>query len=112
MNCTISTRSPLPMARKASPSAAVVFPLPGPVWTMISPFLPASLIVAAGAVPLPAPSLFLGREALYLWLGGARKSAAVVHGEDGAILAAGRLASPGCPAGWKFSWHSMPAEGG
>jgi hypothetical protein len=43
------------------------------VWTIISPFLPASLIVTAGALPLPAPSLFLRKEELYLWLGCARK---------------------------------------
>jgi hypothetical protein len=39
MNCTINTFSPWPMARKAVPRAAVVLPLPGPVKTMINPFL-------------------------------------------------------------------------
>src|SRR5581483_8237332 len=39
MNCTISTLRPWPTARNAVPSAAVVLPLPGPVFTMINPFL-------------------------------------------------------------------------
>src|ERR671923_347381 len=32
MNCTMHTRQPCPMARKAVPRAAVVLPLPLPVW--------------------------------------------------------------------------------
>src|SRR5271167_1174169 len=38
MNCTISTRNPCPTARNAVPSAQVVFLLPGPVYTIRSPF--------------------------------------------------------------------------
>src|ERR1700730_8340640 len=38
MNCTIKTRRPWPTARNAVPSAQVVLPLPGPVYTMSSPF--------------------------------------------------------------------------
>ena len=37
MNWTMETRSPWPTARRARPRAAVVFPLPSPVWTMTSP---------------------------------------------------------------------------
>src|SRR5262249_42739969 len=37
MNCSISTRMPLPTARNAVPMAAVVLPFPGPVFTMMSP---------------------------------------------------------------------------
>src|SRR6266849_9553235 len=37
MHCTISTRSPWPTARNAVPSAHVVLPLPGPVYTIKSP---------------------------------------------------------------------------
>src|SRR5450432_3422583 len=37
MNCSISTRIPFPTARKAVPMAAVVLPLPGPVFTIINP---------------------------------------------------------------------------
>jgi len=37
MNCTINTFSPCPTQRKAVPRAAVVFPLPGPVLTIINP---------------------------------------------------------------------------
>ena len=37
MNCNIKTFMPLPTARSAVPMAAVVLPLPGPVFTMISP---------------------------------------------------------------------------
>src|SRR5579884_4169252 len=33
----MSTRMPLPTARSAVPMAAVVLPLPGPVFTMMSP---------------------------------------------------------------------------
>src|SRR5262245_30592222 len=32
INCTMQTRQPCPMARKAVPRAAVVLPLPLPVW--------------------------------------------------------------------------------
>ena len=38
MNWTIKTLRPCPAARMAVPSAAVVLPLPGPVWTIIRPF--------------------------------------------------------------------------
>src|SRR5580693_10230774 len=38
INCTISTRSPCPTARNAVPKAQVVFPLPGPVYTISNPF--------------------------------------------------------------------------
>ena len=38
MNCTTPTRWPRPSMRKASPKAAVDFPLPVPVWTMSKPF--------------------------------------------------------------------------
>ena len=38
MNCTTPTRRPWPSMRKARPNAAVDFPLPGPVWTISSPF--------------------------------------------------------------------------
>src|SRR3546814_13642505 len=37
-NCTTPTFLPCPIARTAMPSAADVLPLPGPVWTMTSPF--------------------------------------------------------------------------
>ena len=37
-NCTTPTFIPCPIARTAIPSAADVLPLPGPVWTMTSPF--------------------------------------------------------------------------
>jgi hypothetical protein len=37
MNCSIKTFMPLPTARSAVPMAAVVLPLPGPVFTMIRP---------------------------------------------------------------------------
>ena len=33
MNCSISTRMPLPTARNAVPMAEVVLPFPGPVFT-------------------------------------------------------------------------------
>src|SRR6202521_2789314 len=38
MNCTTPPRWPRPSMRNARPKAAVDFPLPGPVWTMSSPF--------------------------------------------------------------------------
>ena len=38
MNCTTPTRLPRPSMRSARPKAAVDLPLPGPVWTMRSPF--------------------------------------------------------------------------
>src|SRR5438876_1501413 len=54
-NCSMSTRIPCPTARNAVPIAAVVFPLPGPVFTMMSPrrtsfIVRESLIVTAGHV--------------------------------------------------------------
>src|SRR5229473_2196284 len=36
-NCTMPTRMPWPIARSTIPKAAVVFPLPEPVWTIRSP---------------------------------------------------------------------------
>src|SRR5437016_465618 len=36
-NWTMPTRMPWPMARNTMPKAAVVFPLPGPVWTIRRP---------------------------------------------------------------------------
>src|SRR5579862_1651386 len=37
-NCTMPTRMPWPIQRSTMPKAAVVFPLPAPVWTMRRPF--------------------------------------------------------------------------
>lgn len=51
MNCTINTLSPCPTARKAVPSAAVVLPFPGPVLTMISPFLFSGKLASLIALP-------------------------------------------------------------
>ena len=39
IHCKISTRRPLPHALRASPSPAVVLPLPSPVCTRINPFV-------------------------------------------------------------------------
>ena len=58
MNCTINTFNPWPIARKAVPRAAVVLPLPGPVKTMINPFLAsgnANSSPGGGAVASYAP---------------------------------------------------------
>src|SRR5580704_16439164 len=61
----MSTRMPFPTARSAVPIAAVVFPLPGPVLTMIRPRRMSSIgesLIVSGLHPLrrqgspPAPS--------------------------------------------------------
>src|SRR5208282_6371179 len=59
-NCSIRTRIPCPTARSAVPMAAVVFPLPGPVFTMMRPRrrsdIKPNLQLYGAAITLPNPS--------------------------------------------------------
>ena len=55
MNCTINTLSPCPTARKAVPKAAVVLPFPGPVLTMINPFLVSGKRASKSRELIPSP---------------------------------------------------------
>src|SRR5690606_3693987 len=66
MNCTTPTRLPWPSILNASPNAAVVFPLPGPVLTIRSPFSIVLPATSASCTALRLAILALWRSASFV----------------------------------------------